>query len=323
MTQCTADDSRPPRLTRDCWYLTGATATGKSRVSLVLAERLNAEIVSLDSMAIYRGMDIGTAKPSAEAKQRCRHHLIDILEPADEYSVTQYLDDVTRVVGDIRSRGREPLFVGGTALYLKSLLRGVFEGPPADWEFRRAVEAEVEQVGIEALHARLEQVDPLSAAKLHKNDKRRIIRALEVYKVTGTPISHLQTQFEEGRRAERCRVFALRWPRDVPHQQIYTRVERMFAAGLVEEVRGLLERYGGLGRTANQAVGYREAIGHLRGETDLAETVERVKARTRQFARRQEIWFRGLSECRFVELDDPAEAADSIAGRILEAGSEL
>ena len=174
---------------------------------------------------------------------------------------------------------------------MKSLLRGVFEGPPADWEFRRAVEAEVEEVGIEALHQRLQQVDPLSAAKLHVNDKRRIIRALEVYKVTGTPISHLQTQFEEGRRADGCRVFALRWPRDVLHQRINTRVDRMFAEGLVEEVRALLAQHGDLGRTASQAVGYREVIAHLSGECDLEDTVERVKARTRQFARRQEIWF--------------------------------
>ena len=309
----------PPDTTRDCWYLTGATATGKSRVALELADRLPGEIISLDSMAIYRGMDIGTAKPTAEAARRCPHHMIDIVDPTEEYSVTQYLESVTALVGEIRARGREPLFVGGTALYLKSLLRGVFEGPPADWEFRKAVEAEVEQVGIEALHERLWQVDPLSAAKLHPHDKRRIIRALEVYKSTGVPISHLQTQFEEQRRAEQCKVFALRWPREVLHQRINARVDRMFAEGLVEEVRGLLDRYGPLGRTASQAVGYREAIAHLRGDYDLPTAIERVKARTRQFARRQEVWFRGLSECRFVELDQIDGSAANVAEQIMAA----
>lgn len=321
MSHPTSGSLPPPELARDCWYLTGATATGKSRIALELAELLSAEIISLDSMAIYRGMDIGTAKPSAEAHARCRHHMVDIIEPTEEYAVTQYLDEVTRVIGEIRSRGRQPLFVGGTALYLKSLLRGVFEGPPADWEFRDAIEAELEEVGLEALHRRLEQVDPLSAMKLHVHDKRRIIRALEVYKVTGTPISHLQTQFDQGRRASECRVFALRWPRPVLHERINARVDRMFAEGLVEEVRGLLERYGELSRTANQALGYREVIAYLRGDHDLPTAIDHVKARTRQFARRQEIWFRGLSEVRFVELSDANASPLGVAQEILAAGS--
>jgi tRNA dimethylallyltransferase len=315
MTHNPAGNLQPPELTRHCWYLTGATASGKSRVGLELAQRLNAEIISLDSMALYRGMNIGTAKPAAAEQQQCRHHMLDTIEPTEEYAVTQYLDEVTQVIADIRSRHKQPLFVGGTALYLKSLLRGVFEGPPADWDFRREVEAEVEQVGLEALHQRLEQVDPLSAVKLHVNDKRRIIRALEVYKVTGQPISHLQTQFDEGLPAEQCRVFALRWPRPVLHERINARVEAMFQAGLIEEVRGLLAQHGELSRTARQAVGYRETIAHLQGEHDLATTIDRVQASTRQFARRQEIWFRGLSECRFIELsadDSPSLVAQQI-----------
>ncbi len=305
----------------DCWYLTGATASGKTGAGLALAERIGAEIISLDSMALYREMDIGTDKPTVQQRQRVPHHLLDVLSPQDEFSVSNYLDAARRSVAEIRQRGREALFVGGTPLYLKALLRGIFRGPPADWEFRRAVEEELVQVGLPALYQRLQQVDPLSAAKLHPHDKRRIIRALEVYRATGRPISHLQTQFEEGRPANRCRVFVLSWPREVLHVRINRRVEAMFAAGFVDEVRGLLERHGELSRTALQAVGYREVIEHLRGRRDLAETIEAVKARTRQFARHQETWFRGLSECRFVPLQE-GSTDEQVGEQILQLDRE-
>jgi tRNA dimethylallyltransferase len=286
----------------DCWYLTGATASGKTGAGIELALRIDAEIISLDSMALYREMDIGTDKPAPQQRQRVPHHLLDVLSPREEFSVSNYLEAARRTVAEIRGRGREVLFVGGTPLYLKALLRGLFRGPPADWEFRRAVEEELVHVGLPALYERLQQVDPLSAAKLHPHDKRRIIRALEVYRATGRPISHLQTQFEDAPPADRCHVFVLSWPRELLHERINRRVEAMFAAGFVDEVRSLLERHGQLSRTALQAVGYREVIGHLRGEQELAATIEAVKARTRQFARHQETWFRNLSECRFVPL---------------------
>jgi tRNA dimethylallyltransferase len=302
-------DSSTPYLARDAWFLTGPTASGKSGVGLELAQRLRAEIISLDSMAIYRGMDVGTAKPTAEARGRVPHHLLDIVEPSEEFSLSQYVTAAEEVVRDIRGRGREVLFVGGTPLYLKALLRGMFEGPPADWEFRRQVEEEARAVGVEALHERLALVDPLSAAKLHPHDLRRIIRALEVLRHTGQPISHLQVQFDEGRPSAACRVFVLDWPRAALHERINARVERMFAEGLVAETQTLLDRHGALGRTAAQAVGYCEVIDHLLGRQDLAATIELVKSRTRQFARRQETWFRGLSECRRV----PQTADKSVA----------
>ena len=207
---------------------------------MCLAERLNAEIISMDSMAIYRGMDIGTAKPSCELRDQIPHHLIDILDPTDVFSVSDYLVAAEECVNDIRTRGKEPLFVGGTPLYLKAMLRGMFEGPPADEEFRAEVAAEIDRVGIEALHQRLQQVDPLSAEKLHPNDVRRVIRALEVYKATGEPISHMQMQFDEGRPADEAKVFVISWPRTELHERINDRVERMFDAGFVEEVRSLL-----------------------------------------------------------------------------------
>jgi tRNA dimethylallyltransferase len=306
----------------DCWFLTGATASGKTQVGMELARLLNAEIVALDSMTIYREMDIGTAKPSLQDRSRVPHHLIDIVNPDEEYSLAAYVEDVAGVVREIRGRGRQPLFVGGTPLYLKSLLRGIFRGPPADWGFRQAIRAEIDELGVQPLYERLQMVDPLSAAKLPPNDVRRIVRALEVYKLTGQPISHWQSQFEEGVEASKCRVFVLRWPRPELHERINRRVEQMFGGGLLEEVRALREKYGGLSRTAAQAVGYLEVLEHLEHKTTLDRVRSRVAGRTRQFAKRQETWFRGLSECRFIECRTELEAP-RIAEEILRSGQSV
>jgi tRNA dimethylallyltransferase len=314
----TAIAPKPPAL--DCWYLTGPTAAGKTTVGLELAERIGAEIISLDSMAVYQGMDIGTAKPTAEDRARVPHHLLDIVPPTEDFSLAEYLDAAHDAIADIRRRGKEVLFVGGTPLYLKSLLRGVYQGPPADWQFRRQIEEELKHVGIEALHQRLSVLDPLLAAKLHPHDKRRIIRALEVFRHTGQPLSHQQTHFEEGPPKEKCRVFSLAWERRVLHRRIEARVDAMFAAGLVDEVSGLLARYGTLSRTASQAVGYREVVEYLHSQKDtnrlaLADCRQRVIARTRQFARRQETWYRGLTEITFIPMHEglaPAEVAQQI-----------
>jgi tRNA dimethylallyltransferase len=270
-------------------------------------------------MAIYRGMDIGTAKPTADQRARVPHYLVDIVEPTESFSVSRYRAAALDTIRAIRQRGNQVVFVGGTALYLKAMLRGIFHGPPADWQFRNDVEAEVARVGLEALYERLQMVDPLSAHKLHPRDKRRIIRALEVYKATGQPISHLQAEFEFGLPAEQCRVFAIRHPRDVLHRRIAARVDAMFAAGLVDEVRGLLARYDQLSPTAMQAVGYREVIDHVLGAADLPTTRERVLVRTRRFARHQETWFRGLSECRMLDVGEGADP-DQVAGEVEQLG---
>jgi len=306
----------PASAARDCWFLTGQTASGKSAVGVELAARIGAEIVSMDSMALYRAMDIGTAKPNSAERQRVPHHLIDVLEPDQEYSLAQYLDAAEECVRQIRSRGREVLFVGGTPLYLKGLLRGIFRGPPADWELRRQLEEEARQNEPGFLHRRLAEVDPQAARRIHPNDTRRLVRAMEVFLKTGQPISSLQQQFEIGSPPEACRVFVLDWPREELLIRIERRVDRMFAGGLVEEVRGLLARPGPLSQTARQALGYREVIEHLEGRRDLAQTIEEVKTHTRQFSKRQGTWFRSLSECRFVSVDanmDPMEIARRIA----------
>jgi tRNA dimethylallyltransferase len=310
------------RLALDCWFLTGPTAAGKTGVGVELARRIDAEIVSMDSMALYRGMDVGTAKPTAAERAAVPHHLIDLIEPHQQYSLAQYLQAAHACIDQIKARRREVLFVGGTPLYLKGLLRGIFAGPPADWEFRDQLRQQAQQEGAESLHRRLAAVDPAAAERLHPHDTRRLIRALEVYEKTGQPISQLQRQFDVGRPAEACRVFVLDWPRQVLDARIQRRVEQMFAAGLVEEVRRLLAGAEPLSRTARQAVGYREVIAHLRGDRTLAETIQLVKLHTRQLAKRQGTWFRGLSECRFVPVSEGMDAAQ-VAERIAEAGRAL
>lgn len=306
----------------DCWYLTGSTAVGKTAVALELAEQLNAEILSLDSMAVYRGMDIGTAKPTAEQQAQKPHHLIDLVDPCENFSVAQYLELAEAKITEIRSRGRTPLFVGGTPLYLKCLLRGLFDGPGANWELRKEIEAELDQVGAGALHQRLTQVDPVAASQIHANDTRRLVRALEVYRATGQPISHQQLTFEDGAAAEDCNVFVLQRPREEQHARIEQRVDEMMAAGLVEEVQSLIADGKTLGRTAIQAVGYREVIDHFNGEYDADEMVDRIKARTRRFAKRQGTWFRSLGECRFIDVGSDASPADTVQQLLSAANNQ-
>jgi tRNA dimethylallyltransferase len=287
--------------------LTGATASGKSAVGLALAERMNAEIVALDSMTLYRGMNVGTAKPTSDERSRVRHHLIDVLDPWESASVADYRRWATAAVEEIVARGKRPLFVGGTPLYLKAMLRGLFEGPGANAETRKALDEEASRAGTSALHARLDGLDAPTAARVHPNDRRRIIRALEVIAATGRPISSLQT--EHGLPAPNANVVALERPRSLLHERVNTRVDQMFARGLVDEVRSLQSAPRPLSTVAAQAVGYREVIAHLSGELSLAETIERVKARTRQFAKRQGTWFRGLAEVLpwHVAQDEPPE----------------
>jgi tRNA dimethylallyltransferase len=269
-------------------------------------------------MAVYRGLDIGTAKPTPEERQAVAHHLIDLVDPDQEFSLAEYLEAAEKAAAEIAARGREVLFVGGTPLYLKALLRGIFEGPPADWELRRRLQSEAREHGPNWLHARLAAVDPAAASRLHANDSRRLIRALEVFEKTGRPISVWQQQFERARPAEACKVFVLDWPRETLYARIDARVERMFAAGLAAEVEAVLKAGKRFGRTARQALGYRETLEFLEGQRGLEETIELVKTRTRQFAKRQLTWFRSLSECRWIAMDESLTPAD-VAEKIVSA----
>ncbi len=315
--QASAEFADQRKLALGCCYLTGATASGKSAVSIELAKMLNAEIISLDSMAIYRGMDIGTAKPGPDLRGQIPHHLIDIVDPNESFSVSQYRDAALAKILEIRSREKQVLFVGGTALYLKALVRGLFDGPPADWEFRKKIEADLADCDSEELFKRLQSIDPVSSHKLHPNDRRRIIRALEVYYSTGTPISHWQMEFDQATPPDECNVFTLRHPRSILHDRIEQRVGKMFKDGLIDEVSTLLETWQKIGQTASQAVGYREVISHINGDMDFETTFEKVLVRTRRFARHQETWFRGLTECRILDIETPTDDVE-IARQIHE-----
>jgi tRNA dimethylallyltransferase len=276
-------------------YLAGPTAVGKTAVGVALARRLGAEVIALDSMTLYRGMDIGTAKPSVAEREGVPHHLIDVLDPWESASVADYRSWALEAVARVEGRGRRVLFVGGTALYLKALLRGLFAGPAADPARRRALEEEAEQCGDAALHARLAGLDPATAARLHPHDRRRVVRALEVILVSGQPLSRLQTEHARPAPAG-VAVLALARPRAELCARIDGRVMRMFTDGLVAEVRALQAGTRPLGPVAAQAVGYREVLDHLAGRTTLEQAITRVQARTRQFAKRQATWFRGLAE---------------------------
>jgi tRNA dimethylallyltransferase len=284
--------------------LTGPTGSGKSQLALDLAERLDAEIVSMDSMALYRRMDIGTAKPAAEERRRVPHHLLDVLEPWESASVAWWLERAAECCRDIRARGKRPLFVGGTPLYLKALLLGLFDGPPADETIRRRLSDEAAAAGGAALHARLAIVDPVSAARLHPNDVRRVTRALEVWELTGRPISDWQTQWNTGTSdGIEGRCFFLDLPRSELYARIDARVERMIAEGLVEEARALRRLEQPLSREAAQALGYKEMFAYLDGQADLTETIQNIQRRSRQLARRQLTWFRHLPSCRPIRAE--------------------
>jgi tRNA dimethylallyltransferase len=279
--------------------LTGPTGSGKSQLALDLATRLDAEIVSMDSMTLYRQMDIGTAKPTAEERRRVPHHLIDVLEPWESASVAWWLERAAECCRTISARGKRPLFVGGTPLYLKALLFGLFKGPPADEAIRRRLSDEAASAGGAALHARLADVDPVSAARLHPNDVRRVIRALEVWELTNRPISDWQTQWnKETAHDYDGRCFLLDLPRSQLYARIDARVERMIADGLVEEVRALRQLERPLSREAAQALGYKEMFAFLDSKADLAETIQHIQRRSRRFAKRQMTWFRQLPACR-------------------------
>lgn len=294
--------------------LTGPTACGKSALALELAESMGLEIVAMDSMTLYRGMDIGTAKPSKADRERVPHHLIDVLDPWESANVAWWLNRAEEACRAILARGKRPLFVGGTPFYLKSLLHGLFDSPPANESMRQKLEAEAADVGNDRLHARLATVDPRTAARLHPNDVRRVVRALEVFALTGRPISEWQTTWDSPAftdtpaSAPPLRTIPcvrLDLPREVLYERIDRRVKSMFEAGFVDEVRRLSGTPIQLSREARQALGYRELLSHLNGDgSTLEQTMELIQTHTRQFAKRQLTWFRKLTTCR----ECPAEA---------------
>jgi tRNA dimethylallyltransferase len=295
--------------------LTGPTACGKTALALDLCARVGGEVVALDSMTVYRGMSVGTAKPTLDERARVPHHLIDVLDPWESLTVAWWLARATEACEGIVARGKRPIFVGGTPFYLKALLHGLFDGPPADAALRARLEAEAATVGNEALHARLRDVDAKTAARLHPNDVRRVVRALEVFALTGKPISDWQQNwdtpaFAGAQAAPPAAIPAvvLELPREVLYDRINRRVGAMLGAGWVEEVRALTALPHPLSREARQALGYGELLAWLETGGDLNEVADAIRTRTRQFAKRQLTWFRNLPSL----VPVPADAPDAL-----------
>jgi tRNA dimethylallyltransferase len=293
----------------------GPTASGKSDLAMRLARAHRAEILSVDSMQVYRGMDVGTAKPTPAERAEVRHHLIDLVEPTEEFTVARFVELADAAVADARARGVPLIATGGTPLYYKALFEGLFEGPPADEELR----ARLREQGGEAMHRRLSEVDPEAAARIHANDTKRLVRALEVYELTGRPISSFQTEWTTQALRHEATWVGLSWDKDAINRRINARVRAMIAAGWVDETRALLDRFGDLGKTAGEATGYAELIAHVRGRMSLGDAVEHIKIGTRQLARRQMKWFRRWPQVRWT---DGARPVEELVGNVLARMSE-
>ncbi|MBP3651154.1 MAG: tRNA (adenosine(37)-N6)-dimethylallyltransferase MiaA [Clostridia bacterium] len=280
--------------------VTGATASGKSELSMELAKHYGAEIVCMDSMQIYQGMDIGTAKPSPEEQQAIHHHMLDIVAPSENYTVADYAERATAVIHDILQRGKMPLLVGGTGLYLKALMHGLSLGVSrSDPAIRARLEAISDEPGGRLkLHDMLRQVDEASANKLHPNDLRRVIRAIEVYELTGTPLS--QTRQEENSEFS-VLPLAIRMERETLYQRIEKRVDTMLNMGLVDEVQRLLQEDVSPEAQSMQGIGYKELVPVLSGLVPLHKARDQIILNTKHYAKRQETWFKGESATQWLE----------------------
>ena len=298
-------------------FIAGPTAVGKSEIALALAEKIGGEIISADSMQVYRGLDLGTAKPSPANRARVPHHLIDICDLAENFDAAQFIRRAQKAVEEIQSRDRVPIFCGGTGLYFKAFLSGLGDAPATNPGLR----AELEAASFESLLRELCERDPAAYAQIDKQNPRRVIRAVEVIRLTGKKFSEQRADWKaESRRQKAEVIYALTRRAEDLHARINARVDAMFARGLVEETRELLQRGLEQNKTAMQAIGYRQVAEHLRGERTLAETVELVKSRTRQFAKRQLTWFRRHGNMEWMELkpDEPTdECLEKIAGASL------
>jgi len=282
----------------------GPTASGKSDLALRLAHELDAEIVNADSMQIYRGLDIGTAKPSKEEQAEIRHHLIDVVEPDRQFSAADYAAAADAAIRDIVGRGKRVIVAGGTGLYIRALVKGLVDSPGGAGELRLALQDEADRDGNEAMLERLRQVDPDLAAGLHPNNLVRIIRALEVYRLTGIPLSRHQKEHAFATRRYETLQIGVSVERGLLYRRIDERVERMLAAGLLNEVSGLLEAGFGRDLKSMRSIGYKEAAAHLCGELSAEEAVRLIKRDTRHYAKRQMTWFKADPDILWFEYPE-------------------
>jgi len=293
----------------------GPTASGKSELAVRLAEHVGGEVVNADSMQFYSGMEIGTARPARDLMARVPHHLFGVVTPDINYTAAAFIADARRVIADIAGRGRVPVVVGGTGLYIRALLCGLAASPPSDEEYRQGLVTFAEQYGNQALHDRLHEVDPEAAARLHSNDRLRVIRALEVFHQTGRPFSGYQ--LDHGFSEEWCRT--LKIGIDVERGLLYARIDRrvdmMVAAGLLAEVKGLIDKGYSPALKSMGAIGYKEMCGHLAGKYTLAEAVSLIKRNTRHYAKRQVTWFKKDSTIKWLEYP---ESFDNIINLVID-----
>jgi tRNA dimethylallyltransferase len=288
--------------------IVGPTASGKSALALRLAEEHSGEIVSCDSLQIYRGLDIGSAKPTAEERTRVGHHLIDVRDPDESFSAADYARLAREALADIRARGRLAIVAGGTGLYLRALLTGLFEGPSRDEALRARLERIAGRFGNPRLHRLLRRVDPEAAARIHATDRLRIVRALEVFRATGKPLSAQHREGAEPLRGYETRIIGLQPPRDVLRARVEARTREMFASGLLDEVRGLLDRYGRDLRPV-RAIGYRQAVDVIEGRLSEEDARRSLDTETMQYAKRQRTWFRHQATATWFEDADAAATA--------------
>ncbi len=300
----------------------GVTASGKGRLAFDLAQSLGAEIISIDSMKVYRRMDIGTAKPPQEARQRVKYHLIDIVEPSDSFSVGAFRDAALGAIEQIKSRKKKIIAVGGTALYIKALLYGLFEGPGTNQQIRAELKARAQEQGLAELYSELTNIDPIAAERINPNDSKRIIRALEVYRITGKPISSFQRQWDESEPEHDWTIIGLRREKAEESRRINSRVKNMIAAGLVDEFKALLDEEKPLSEQARCAIGYAEIIEYLNGQIELEDAIELIKKNTRRLAKNQRTWFKTFKNVRWLDIE-PEETPEKILSRaktFLESG---
>ena len=293
--------------------LLGPTAVGKTEIAIQLAQHLDAEIISVDSRQIYRQMDIGTAKPTPEEQQAARHHLIDCVDIAQPFSVADYQSLADIAITDIQNRGKQVLLVGGAGLYFRAIIDGLFEGPAADLSFRKRLEKDASLHGVDVLHDRLRTCDPESADRIHPNNLVRVIRALEVYELTGIPMSKHQQQWQSENQRYPFDAFGVTMPRELLYHRIEQRVDVMLANGLIAEVESLLTAEFSRDTFALQSFGYKELIAYLDGKCTYVEAVEQLKQNTRRFAKRQLTWFRKDTRIEWVDR----EVISDVVGYIL------
>jgi len=298
----------------------GVTASGKGRLAFDLAKSLDAEVISIDSMKVYRRMDIGTAKPPKEARERIKYHLIDVVEPSEPFSVGTFLDLAYDAIEQIKRRKRKIIAVGGTALYMKVLLYGLFEGPGTDEQIRAELRARVEDEGLKQLYRELAKIDAVAAEHISPNDAKRIIRALEVYKITGKPISSLQQQFDAEKPKHNWTIIGLRREKSVENSRINKRVKKILAAGLVDEVKQLLAEEKPLSQQARCAIGYAEIIEYLNGQISLEDATELIKKNTRRLAKNQRTWFKTFKDVNWLDIEpeEPPEIIFDHTRRLLK-----